>query len=121
MLIAASTAIAGVPALAQSARSITAPPPPPPPPATAIQPPKAAPDMQSVLDALASLGGKPIETLTPAEARMQPSAADGAKAAMAKKGLSTAPDTSVTTQDLPYGADPRQFARIYKPAAASAG
>lgn len=120
MLIAASTAIAGVPALAQSARSVTAPPPPPPPP-TSVQPPKAAPDMQSVLDALASLGGKPIETLTPAEARMQPSAADGAKAAMQKKGMSTAPDPSVTTKDLPYGSDPKQFARIYKPAGAPSG
>lgn len=36
--------------------------------------------MQKVLDALAGLGGKPIETLTSAQARMHPSAADGAKA-----------------------------------------
>jgi len=112
------TASAGV--LAQSARQPSAPP-PPPPPATATQPPKAAPDMQMVLDALAGLGGKPIETLTPAEARMQPSAADGAKAVMAKKGMPTTPDTAVTTKDVPYGSDPKQFARIYKPAAAPAG
>ncbi|MBW6525144.1 alpha/beta hydrolase [Sphingomonas sp. RHCKR47] len=105
---------------AQSPRSVSAPP-PPLPPATSTQPPKAAPDMQMVLDALAGLGGKPIETLTPAEARMQPSAADGAKAAMAKKGMSTTPDASVTTQDVPYGSDPKQFARIYKPANAPAG
>ncbi|RZL56677.1 MAG: alpha/beta hydrolase [Sphingomonas sp.] len=105
---------------AQSAPSPSAPP-PPPPPATAMQPPKAAPDMQAVLDALAGLGGKPIETLTPAEARMQPSAADGAKAVMAKRGMPTTPDASVTTQDKPYGADPKQFARIYKPANAPAG
>lgn len=85
------------------------------------QPAKAAPDMQMVLDALATLGGKPIETLTPAQARLQPSAADGAKAVMAKKGMSTAPDPAVTTQDVPYGSDPKQFARIYKPAAARAG
>ncbi|MEA1086207.1 alpha/beta hydrolase [Sphingomonas sp. CD22] len=105
---------------AQSAPSPSAPP-PPPPPATATQPPKAAPDMQAVLDALAGLGGKPIETLTPAEARMQPSAADGAKAVMAKRGMPTTPDASVTTQDKPYGADPKQFVRIYKPANAPAG
>ncbi len=111
------TASAGV--FAQSARSPSAPP-PAAPPASATQPPKAAPDMQKVLDALAGLGGKPIETLTPAEARMQPSAADGAKAAMAQQGLSTAPDASVTTQDVPYGSDAQQFARIYKPAAAPA-
>lgn len=77
--------------------------------------------MQSVLDALASLGGKPIETLTPAEARMQPSAADGARAAMQNKGMSTAPDPAVMTRDLPYGSDPKQFVRIYKPANAPAG
>ena len=77
--------------------------------------------MQMVLDALAGLGGKPIETLTPAEARMQPSAADGAKAAMAQKGMPTTPDASVTTQDIPYGTDAQQFARIYRPAAAPTG
>ena len=77
--------------------------------------------MQMVLDALASLGPKPIETLTPAEARVQPSAADATKAVMAKKGMSTAPDPAVTTQDISYGSDPKQFARIYKPAAATAG
>ena len=35
-------------------------------------PPKAESHMQKVLDALAALGGKPIETLTPEEARKQP-------------------------------------------------
>ena len=117
----AASMLAGI--TAASAQSAPAPsaPPPPPPPATAVQPPRAAPDMQMVLDALASLGGKPIETLTPVEARQQPSAADGAKAVMTKKGLSTAPDPAVTTQDLPYGNDPQQFARIYKPANAPAG
>ena len=83
---------------------------------TLVQPPKAAPDMQNVLDALGGLGGKPIETLTPAQARLQPSAADGAKATMRMQGMSTEPDASVTTQDIPYGTNRRQFARIYKPA-----
>ena len=120
MLIAASAAIAIHPASAQSPPSVTAPP-PPPPPAVALQPAKAAPDMQAVLNALASLGGKPIETLTPAEARVQPSAADGARAVMAGKGMSTAPDPAVTTRDMPYGSDPKQFARIYKPANVPSG
>lgn len=118
LMAALLSASAGV--LAQSARSPGAPP-PAGSPASATQPPEAAPDMQMVLDALAGLGGKPIETLTPADARMQPSATDGAKAVMAKKGMSTVPDPSVATQDIPYGSDPKQFARIYKPAAASAG
>ncbi|WP_334656929.1 alpha/beta hydrolase [Sphingomonas panaciterrae] len=73
--------------------------------------------MQAVLDALARLGAKPVETLTPAQARVNPSAADAAKAVMAQRGMSTAPDPSVTTQDMPYGSDSKQFVRIYKPAA----
>ena len=105
-------------AFAQSARDADA-----PPPMTsansATQPAKAAPDMQKVLDALAGLGGKPIESLTPAQARLQPSAADGAKAAMRMQGMSTEPDASVTTQDIPYGTHRRQFARIYRPAKAT--
>ena len=107
-------------ALAQSARSPNAAP-PSPPPATATQPPRAAPDMQAVLDQLTKLGAKPVETLTPAQARLNPSAADAAKAEMAAKGLSTAPDPSVTTQDMPYGSDPKQFARIYRPVGAPMG
>jgi len=106
-------------AMAQSSNnSVNAAPPPPPPP-VATTPPKAAADMQMVLDQLPLLGAKPIETLTPVKARIQPSAADAAKAAMRKKGMSTAPDPAVTTQDLPYGSDPMQYARIYKPASAT--
>ena len=93
-----------------------------PPPAVsaaaATQPPKADPDMQAVLDALAALGAKPIETLTPAKARMQPTPADAVKMVMRQKGMSTAPDSAVLTKDVPYGADPMQFARIYTPVAA---
>ncbi len=102
-------------ALAQSAPSADAPPPPPPAVATTM-PPQAAPDMQAVLDQLAKLGGKPIETLTPAEARTQPSPADAARMVMTMKGTPAIPDPSVTTQDLRYGDELQQFARIYKPA-----
>ena len=117
--LALAVALAG-PALAQSPRTPNAAP-PPPPPATATQPPRAAPDMQAVLDQLTRLGAKPVETLTPAQARVNPSAADAAKAQMAVRGMSTAPDPSVTTQDLPYGRDAQQFARVYKPAGAPGG
>ncbi len=106
-------------AFAQSPPSINAAPPPPPPPAP-NQPAPAAADMQAVLDAHMALGAKPIETLTPVKARIQPSAADAARAVMRKEGMSTAPDPAVVTQELPYGADPMQYARIYKPAAAPA-
>lgn len=94
-----------------------------PPPFTAkdnTAPPKASTDMQAVLTALQGLGGKPVEMLAPVDARRQPSPADAVKVVMAKKGLPTAPDASVSTHELAYGADPMQKARIYKPADAGA-
>jgi len=107
-------------AFAQSPPSVNAPP-PPPPPAVSIQPAKPAADMQAVLDAMMALGAKPIERLTPVKARIQPTAADGAKAVMRRQNRSTAPDPTVITQDLAYGSDPMQYARVYRPAAAPAG
>jgi len=61
----------------------------------------AKPDkhMQKVLDALASLGGKPIETLSPEEARKQPTPADAVKKVLEESGKSTAPKTGVTVRD----------------------
>ena len=113
--LAATLVLVSGGAFAQSPRNPSAPP-PPAPPAVGTQPPKASPDMQAVLDALAGLGGKPIEQLTPAEARTQPTPADAAKAVMARKGMPTEPDSSVTTRDLRYGSDAQQFARVYMPA-----
>jgi acetyl esterase len=85
---------------------------------------KADADMTKVLDALAALHPKPIETLTPAEARKQPSPADAVKAVMAKSGKPAAdmPADMVTTKDItitgPGGANP---ARIYTPSTARDG
>lgn len=62
--------------------------------------PKAEPHMQKVLDALASLGGKPIETLTPEEARKQPSPADAVKKVMTDMKKSTEPEAGVTVKDM---------------------
>ena len=107
-------------ALAQSPASVNAAPPPPPSPVS-THPARPAADMQAVLDAHAALGAKPIETLTPVKARIQPSAADAAHAVMRRLGMSTAPDPAVVTQELAYGADPMQYVRVYKPAAASGG
>jgi len=112
----AMSALAG-PAIAQPSTSPNAPP-PATPRASSAKPAPAAADMQAVLDAHAALGPKPIETLTPVKARIQPSAADAAIAVKRQKGMSTAPDPAVTTKDLPYGADPMQYARIYRPASA---
>ena len=62
--------------------------------------PKAEPHMQKVLDALASLGGKPIETLTPQEARQQPTPADAVKKVLTDMGMSAAPEPGVTVKDM---------------------
>ena len=51
--------------------------------------------MQAVLDALADLKGKPIETLTPAEARGQPTPADAVTVVLKKQGKNTAPSALV--------------------------
>ena len=78
---------------------------------------KANPDMKRVLDALHALEGKPIETLTAAQARLQPSAADAAAAVMKQKGLSTAPDPAVKSEDISIdGAEGQIPARVYRPA-----
>ena len=78
--------------------------------ADAPVPPKAEPHMQKVLDALASLGGKPIETLTPEEARKQPTPADAVKKVLSNMGKSTAPEGGVTVKDMsingPHGEVP---------------
>jgi len=112
---ALATSLLAGPALAQSPMSATAPPPkfPAMPAASGARP---AADMQAVLDAQASLGGKPVELLTPAQARLQPSPTDGVKTVLMKQGKSTVPDPAVVTRELPYGAHPQQIARIYMPA-----
>lgn len=88
--------------------------------ATGVPDTVAAPDMQKVLDKLASLGGKPVETLSPTEARTQPTPADAVKAVMTDMGMPTAPDAAVTTQDVTYPAGlGAQKARVYRPAGAT--
>ena len=114
---AAAAALFATGAFAQtmsySGRSPDEAPPPFPGPHAPVLP--NAPDMQAVLDAQASLGPKPIETLPPAEARRQPSPADGVKVVMKRKGMPTQPDPSVVTTDSSYGADPQEIVRVYKP------
>jgi acetyl esterase len=69
------------------------------------QPPKAEPHMQKVLDALESLNGKPIETLSPDEARKQPTPADAVKKVLADMGKSTAPEPGVSVKDMSVAVD----------------
>ena len=72
--------------------------------------------MKAVLDQLGSMGGKPIETLTAAEARKQPTPTDAVKALLTKQGKSAAPDAAVSSVDrsIPGAAGPLS-ARIYTP------
>lgn len=80
---------------------------------------KADADMQMVLDKLAALGGKPIETLTPAEARKQPTPTDAVMAVLKKQGKDTTPTAmvpGVTSVDREItGAAGNIPARIYTP------
>ncbi|MGG7603153.1 alpha/beta hydrolase [Massilia sp. BKSP1R2A-1] len=68
--------------------------------AQAQQPPKADADMQKVLDALSSLNPKPLDTLTPAEARKQPTPADAVKKVLTQMGKSTAPEPGVNLKTM---------------------
>lgn len=63
------------------------------------------------------MGAKPIETLTPAEARTQRTAANGGVSVMKCNGCRPRPTPRSPTQDMSYGRDPRETARIYRPAA----
>lgn len=73
--------------------------------------------MKKVLDALASLGGKPMETLTPAEARKQPTPADAVKKVLQQAGKSTAPEAvgNVENRTIPGPAGQIPI-RVYSPA-----
>lgn len=79
-------------------------------------PPKTTKPMQAVLDQLASLGGKPIEQLTPQEARTQPTPADAVKALLQKRGQSTAPEAVAKVENKSIPGPGGEIAlRIYTP------
>ena len=69
-------------------------------------------EMQAVLDELAALSGKPIETLTPAEARKQPTPTDAVKQLLVKLGKPTTPPPGVTMTTKTVAGLP---ANIYTP------
>ena len=80
---------------------------------------KADPDMQTVLDQLGAMGGKPIEGLTPEEARRQPTPADAVMALLKKQGKAITPEALVpgvssVDREIP-GAAGNIPARIYTP------
>ncbi len=88
-----------------------------PAPAPAGMMKRADPQMQAVLDSLASLNPKPIESLTPEEARRQPTIADAVKALLQKRGQPLTPEPVGKVEDRQIsGAAGQIAARIYTPA-----
>lgn len=87
-----------------------------------MQPGTPDSEMKAVLDALVALGAKPVEQLTPEQARSQPSFADALARVKQQSKPDAAIDNAVTTQNLTYPTDgTMQKARIYKPADAGDG
>ena len=74
-------------------------------------------DMAKVLTELQGLGGKPLNTLTPAEARKQPTPADAVKSLLTKEKKSTAPIemAKVDSKKIPGAGGAQIDVRIYTP------
>ncbi len=73
------------------------------------------PEMQLVLDKLAELGPKPIESLSAEEARKQPTPADAVKALLSQQGKS-APVSTVRTEERMIPGPAGQIPiRVYSP------
>src|ERR1700734_2372355 len=81
---------------------------------------KPDPEMKDLLMALAALGGKPIATLTPTEARLQPTMADAVNALLKSKGEDTeptklAPDITTVEATIPAQDGTQLTATLYTP------
>jgi acetyl esterase len=81
---------------------------------------KADPEMKDLLTAWAALGGKPIETLTPTEARLQPTMADAVSVVMKKRGedpdpAKSAPDITIVDATIPAEDGTQLTATLYTP------
>lgn len=70
-------------------------------------------DMQQVIDKLSSLGGKPIETLDPAEARKQPTPTDAVMQLLVDRDGEAAPEEVGSTESKSIDG---VATRIYRPA-----
>ena len=81
-----------------------------------IAPKQADSEMQLVLDKLSMLGGKPIEKLTPMEARNQPAPSDAVKAILKERGQDNSPEeVGKIEEKMIAGAAGQISARIYTP------
>src|ERR1700730_18451748 len=81
---------------------------------------KPQPEMRALLLAFAALGGKPIETLTPAEARLQPTMADAVEALLKRRGESSdptqlVPDVTTVEATIPAADGTPLTAMVYTP------
>jgi acetyl esterase/lipase len=81
---------------------------------------KADPEMRDLLMALAGLNGKPIETLSVAEARLQPTMADAVNAVLQKGGMETdpaklVPDVTTVDTTIPALDGAELTATVYTP------
>jgi acetyl esterase/lipase len=76
---------------------------------------KADPDMAKVLAALAALNPKPIETLIPAEARMQPTATDAVKKVMMDDGIKADPRAGLSVSNSRFADMGNLRLRYYMP------
>lgn len=73
-------------------------------------------DMKAVLDKLAELGAKPLDTLEVPAVRMQASPADAAKAAQWEKRIPSAPEGQIATKDIAIPTDAGPLpGRVYAP------
>jgi len=83
---------------------------------------RPSPEMQDVLDKLAALGGKPLETLTPAEALRQPTPTDAVLALLRERDLPTTPQPVGRVEDRSIPGPTGQLpVRIYSPQVGAVG
>lgn len=88
-------------------------------PASGVKP---VPANQAVLDALKAKGQRPVYTLEPVEARLEPTFADGVKAVLMQQGRPTTPPPGVTATDITVrGAAGPLHAKLYRPDAPRGG
>ncbi|MBC7768463.1 MAG: alpha/beta hydrolase [Phycisphaerales bacterium] len=73
-------------------------------------------DMRKVLERFVELGPKPVETLTPQQARQQPTPADAVLSILKDRGVKVPPTLDVVTRDITIqGAAGPLPARLYRP------
>lgn len=70
------------------------------PPGIPASGPPASADNQAVVDALKGLGLRPYHTLTPAEARLQPTFTDGVMVVLKQQGRPTTPPPGTSERDI---------------------